>query len=42
MVIDMKNDGSPVQVLDEPAPPFTYDAMGQRIAHEYAANFGRI
>jgi len=42
MVVDMKNDGSPMQVLDEPKSQFPYDAMVQRIAHEYAANFGKV
>lgn len=42
MVIDMPNDGSPVQVLEKPEPGFPYDQMVQRVAHEYSANFARL
>lgn len=42
MVVDMPNDGSPVEVLTSPDPVFSYDQMIQRVAHEYAANFARI
>ena len=42
MVVEMKNDGSPMQVLDEPTSQFPYDAMVQRVAHEYAANFSKL
>ncbi len=42
MVVNIANDGTPVRVLDEPDPKFPYDAMVQRVAHEYAANFSKI
>jgi hypothetical protein len=42
MVVDMANDGSPVRVLDSPDPVFPYEQMVERVAHEYAAAFGRI
>lgn len=42
MVVDMPNDGSPIDVLGKPASMFPYDQMIQRVAHEYAANFARI
>lgn len=42
MVVDMANDGSPVEVLNTPDPRFPYEQMLQRVAHEYAANFSRI
>jgi hypothetical protein len=42
MVVDMANDGSPVRLLDEPNPVFTYAEMVQRAAHEYAAAFARL
>lgn len=42
MVVEMANDGTPMNVVDEPAPTFTYDAMVQRVAHEYAANFSKL
>lgn len=42
MVIDMRNDGSPVRVLDVPDPVFTYDEMVGRVAHEYASTFARL
>lgn len=42
MVVDLANDGSPMKVLSEPDSRFPYEQMVQRVAHEYAANFGRI
>lgn len=42
MVVDMANDGSPVQVLDKPDPVFPYPQMIQRTATEYAAAFSRL
>ena len=42
MVVDMANDGSPVQVLDQPDPVFPYSLMVQRVATEYAAAFSRL
>jgi len=42
MVVDLPNDGSPMQVLDSPDPVFPYDQMIGRVVHEYAARFSRI
>ncbi len=42
MVVDMANDGSPMRLLDEPDPVFSYAQMVQRAAHEYAAAFAKI
>lgn len=42
IVIGMRNDGSPVRVLDSPDPVFTYDEMVGRVAHEYASTFARL
>lgn len=42
MVVDMRNDGSDVRLLDSPAPMFPYRDMVQRTAHEYAAAFARL
>lgn len=42
MVVEMRNDGSPVKVLDKPDPVFPYEQMIGRVSHEYAATFARI
>ena len=42
MVVEMTNDGSPMVVVDQPAPVFSYDEMIQRVAHEYAASFSKL
>jgi len=42
MVVDMANDGTPVNVLDSPDPVFPYGQMVQRVATEYAAGFSRL
>lgn len=42
MVVDIRNDGSPVAVLSEPDPVFPYDQMIGRVTHEYAATFARV
>ena len=42
MVLEMPNDGGRVSVSATPQPAFPYDAMVERIAHEYAAAFARI
>ncbi|MDP8907658.1 MAG: hypothetical protein M3N47_00780 [Chloroflexota bacterium] len=42
MVVEMRNDGSPVVVLDAPDPVFPYEQMIRRVSHEYAAAFARI
>lgn len=42
MIIDLANDGSPVTQPSQPASPFPYFDMIDRVAHEYSANFKRI
>jgi len=42
MVCDMKNDGSPMHVVDFPDDRFPYSEMVRRLAHEYSAAFGRL
>jgi hypothetical protein len=47
LVVDMRNDGSPVTVITEPPAPavtsdFHYDRMVVRAAHLYDASFGHV
>jgi hypothetical protein len=42
MVVDMRNDGSAVQLAETPISPFPYDEMVRRAAHEYAARFSMV
>lgn len=42
MVVDFANDGSPMKVVSEPDPAFSYAQMVQRVAHEYAAEFSKL
>lgn len=47
LVVDMRNDGSPVTVVTEPPVPavssdFHYDRMVVRAAHLYDASFGHV
>lgn len=42
MVVDMANDGSPMELLDQPDPVFPYERMLGRLAHEYAASFSKL
>lgn len=42
MVCDMKNDGSPMRVVDSPDDRFPYAEMIRRVAHEYSAAFARL
>lgn len=49
VVVDMRNDGSPVRFVDGPpgpvpgtSDPYLYDNMIRRVAHEYDAAFSRI
>lgn len=42
MIVDMRNDGGPVRVAQDPDPIFSYEGMISRVAHEYATSFARL
>jgi len=42
VVVELRNDGSPMALVSSPEPVFPYSQMVQRLAHEYAAAFSRL
>lgn len=42
LVVNLRNDGTPMTLANEPSPRFTYDDMIRRTAHEYSAAFNAL